>query len=203
MQPAVFIRGRKVTLGPVDPADAEQYSVWVNDPRVRVYLNRPYPQTVEEERRRVEGLIGATDAIGFSIRLREDGRLIGRSAIRGIHSVNRSGVFTIFLGDPATWSGGLGTEATALTMAYALDVLNLNRLELEVFAFNERAVRAYERLGFVREGVRREAKFHDGGFHDAIVMAIVSGDWRAGLRDRVRAYADTPAEGWAEASSPK
>ncbi len=190
MQPATFLLGRKVALGPVDPDDAPLYAAWVNDPRVRPYLNRPWPVTLEEERGRIAGLIGAAGAVGFSVRVREDMRLIGRSAIRGIHPVNRSGVFTIFIGEPEFWSRGFGKEATALTTAYAMDFLNLNRLELEVFAYNERALRCYEGLGFTREGVRREAKFHDGAYHDAIQMAVLRRDWKGALRDRLRAYLD-------------
>lgn len=203
MQTPVFLPGRNILLGPVDAADAPLYARWVNDPRVRPFLNRPVPHTAEEELQRVRSLIGAADAVGFSVRLRQDERLIGRTAIRSIHPVNRSGIFTIFLGDPDIWSRGYGTEATALTTMYALDVLNLHRLELEVFAYNGRAVRTYEKLGFRREGTRREAKFHDGAYHDAILMAIVAGDWTGDLRDRVRAYADLPTDGWPAITGPK
>jgi RimJ/RimL family protein N-acetyltransferase len=202
MQPADFLTGRRISLGPVDADDTPVYSRWVNDPRVRMYLNRPWPVSVEDERQRVLSLIGAPDAVGFSIRLREDNRLVGRSAIRGIHHVNRSGVFTIFIGEPEFWSRGYGTEATALTTTYAMDLLNLNRLELEVFAYNERAVRCYERLGFQREGTRRDAKFHDGEYHDAITMSILAREWKGSLRDRLRAYLDTPAADLS-ATSPK
>jgi len=188
MQPPSFIVGRTILLGPLDAADAPLYTTWVNDPRVRPFLNRPFPITVEEERSRIESLIGSPDAVGFAVRVRRDQALIGRTSIRAIHPVNRSGVFTIFIGEPAYWSKGYGTEATALTLLYAMDVLNLNRLELEVFAYNERAVRSYEKIGFRREGVRREAKYHDGAYHDAIQMAVLAKEWRDGLRDRARAH---------------
>jgi putative acetyltransferase len=48
--------------------------------------------------------------------------------------------------------------------------LNLTRLELEVYADNEPAIRLYERFGFEREGVLRQHAFRDGRFVDAIVM---------------------------------
>jgi diamine N-acetyltransferase len=193
MQPVSFLNGRRVALGPVDPNDAPSYAKWVNDPRVRPYLNRPWPASIEDERQRVQSLIGAPDAVGFSIRAREDHRLIGRSAIRGIHHVNRSGVFTIFIGEPEFWSRGFGTEATALTTIYAMDLLNLNRIELEVFAYNGRALRCYEGLGFQREGARRDAKYHEGEYHDAVIMSILARDWRGALRERLRTYLETPA----------
>jgi RimJ/RimL family protein N-acetyltransferase len=199
MQPPAFLLGRTVSLGPVDPSDAPLYARWVNDGRVRPFLNRPFPVTVDDERRRVESLVGATDAVGFSIRLRQDHALIGRTAIRSIHPVNRSAVFTVFIGPPEHWSRGLGKEATALTTVYAMDVLNLHRLELEVFAYNDRALRCYENLGFIREGARRQAKYHDGAYHDAILMAVTQPDWQAGLRERLREYLDpaAPEELWA------
>jgi RimJ/RimL family protein N-acetyltransferase len=193
MQPASFMTGKRTVLGPVDASDAPAYAAWVNDPRVRPFLNRPWPASVDDERRRVESLIGAPDAVGFSIRIRDDQRLIGRSAIRGIHHVNRCGTFTIFIGDPDCWGRGFGTEATALTTVYAMDLLNLNRLELEVFAYNPRALRCYEKLGFQKEGVRRDAKFHEGGYHDAVVMSILAREWKGPLRDRLRAFLDAPA----------
>ena len=204
MQPPSFLAGTKVSLGPVDSADTPLYARWVNDPSVRPFLNRPFPVSMDDERRRVESLIGAADAVGFSVRVKETSRLIGRAAIRGIHPVNRSGVFTIFIGEPEFRSQGYGREATALSAIYAMDILNLNRLELEVFAYNSRAVRTYEALGFAREGVRREAKFHDGEYHDAILMAILAREWRAGLRERLRAsYLEAPAAEWPVAASSK
>jgi ribosomal protein S18 acetylase RimI-like enzyme len=50
---------------------------------------------------------------------------------------------------------------------------------LGVFAFNERAVRLYERIGFVREGVNREAYYYDYKWHDRILLAILQEEWIA------------------------
>lgn len=190
MQPRYPLIGRSVTLAPLDPADAPVYARWVNSPELKPFLNRPWEITEEEERRRVETLIESADAIGFAVRMKEDGALIGRTAIWNIHSVNRSGLFTIFIGDRSRWSKGLGTEATALTAIYAMDELKLHRLELECFVYNERAVRTYEKLGFRREGLRREAKHHEGRFHDAIQMAILESEWLNGTGTKMRRHLD-------------
>ena len=61
-------------------------------------------------------------------------------------------------------------------------------MELEVFSYNDRALRCYEGLGFTREGVRREARYHDGTYHDALQMSILATEWNAGLRARFRKY---------------
>lgn len=71
---------------------------------------------------------------------------------------------------------GLGTEATRLVVDYVFSQPEVNRVELEVFSFNPRAIAVYERLGFVREGVRRQALRWDDEFVDAIMMSIVRTD---------------------------
>jgi RimJ/RimL family protein N-acetyltransferase len=184
VQPVQLIIGKRIELGPVDLADVPDYTRWVNDPGIQPYLNRPWPVTEHEEAARLRKLIEADDAVGFAIRLRGSRRLIGRCAIWNIHRVNRSGLFTIFIGAADERDKGLGREATALTVTYGMDVLGLNRLELEVFAYNDRAIRLYESLGFVREGVRRQARFHDGAWHDGIQMSILASEWTNGLRAR-------------------
>ena len=60
---------------------------------------------------------------------------------------------------------------------YAFGTLNLNRVELRVFSFNKRAIGVYERVGFVRDGVLRQSQYHDGTYHDDIVMSILREEW--------------------------
>jgi RimJ/RimL family protein N-acetyltransferase len=74
---------------------------------------------------------------------------------------------------------GLGGEAVRLVLAHAFGTVGLHRVELEVYAFNPRAQSVYERAGFVREGVRRDALYWDGEYTDAITMAILAHDWHA------------------------
>jgi RimJ/RimL family protein N-acetyltransferase len=52
-----------------------------------------------------------------------------------------------------------------------------------VFAFNERAIRSYEKAGFQVEGRHREAIVRDGGRHDELTMGILAAEWRARLAD--------------------
>ncbi len=67
-----------------------------------------------------------------------------------------------------------GTEAARLAVDYGLHTLNLHRIELEVYDFNPRARHVYEKIGFVVEGVRRDALLWDGEYHDAILMSILN-----------------------------
>jgi RimJ/RimL family protein N-acetyltransferase len=62
-------------------------------------------------------------------------------------------------------------------LRFAFEQLGMNRVELEVYDFNPRAIRAYEKAGFRRDGVRRQALYRDGAFHDIYLMGIVREDW--------------------------
>lgn len=55
-------------------------------------------------------------------------------------------------------------EATRLVLAHPFETLGLRRVSLEVHDFNPRARRTYDKVGFVQEGVRRDALRFDGGW---------------------------------------
>jgi RimJ/RimL family protein N-acetyltransferase len=85
--------------------------------------------------------------------------------------------FRILIG-PAGQNRGLGTEATRLIVGYGFEHLGLHRISLEVYAFNPRARRAYERVGFRPEGVLRESLRYGDQWIDATVMSILAPEWR-------------------------
>lgn len=106
------------------------------------------------------------------------GDWVGEVVINDWDPDNRSCGFRIALG-PTGRNRGLGTEATHLMVDYVFDQLDdppVNRIALEVYDFNPRAAAVYEKAGFRREGVLRQALLWDGDFHDAIVMSIVRRD---------------------------
>jgi RimJ/RimL family protein N-acetyltransferase len=85
--------------------------------------------------------------------------------------------FALVIGEPDAWGRGYGTEATRLTLAYAFDVLGLYNVYLVVYANNARGIRAYERAGFKRIGVRRGAHKLGRRRYDEIHMDAVADDF--------------------------
>ena len=61
---------------------------------------------------------------------------------------------------------------------HAFGAMGLHRIALFVFEFNERAVRAYKRCGFVIEGRARESIWRDGRWWDELAMSVLESDWR-------------------------
>jgi RimJ/RimL family protein N-acetyltransferase len=98
---------------------------------------------------------------------------IGNTGLHQIDWKNRMAVFGIVLGEKAYWGQGFGTEAARTILRFAFEELNLHRVELEVFDFNPRAIRSYEKVGFRHEGTRREALFRNGRYQDVHLMSIL------------------------------
>lgn len=116
------------------------------------------------------------DRLDYAVLERESGRFIGDLAITDLDADNRSCGFRIAL--LAKEAGrGFGTEATRLIVDH-LFAVGVHRIGLEVFAFNPRARRVYEKVGFVLEGTMRDALLWDGQWVDAELMAILATDPR-------------------------
>ena len=101
------------------------------------------------------------------------------------------------VGDREHQSRGFGSEATRLAARLGFDEFNLNRIELSVFANNERAIRAYEGAGFTLEGRFREVYFRGGRYVDVLRYAILRSEWVAhnGSVDEAPADQVAPASG--------
>lgn len=120
----------------------------------------------------------ADDRLDLAVTDRSTGQWLGEVVISNWDEDNRSCSFRVALSAGAR-DRGIGTESTRLIVDYVFDRITsppVNRIELEVFAFNPRAIAAYERAGFQREGVRRDALLWDGTYVDALVMSIIRSD---------------------------
>ena len=107
-----------------------------------------------------------------------DGEYLGEVVLNDVDPGNESASFRIALAGPHVFGRGYGTEATRLVLDFAFETAKLHRVSLEVFEFNTRARRAYEKCGFVAEGVLRDALLWDGDRHDVIAMSVLAPDWR-------------------------
>ena len=111
---------------------------------------------------------------------------IGGIGLRGIDTANGSAWVSIFVTDASRWGTGVGTDAMNALLDFAFGELRLERVSLEVFDYNPRAIRSYEKAGYRIEVRRRRARFHRGAFHDVISMAILRHEWVA--LDRARSW---------------
>ena len=152
---------------------------WNDDSRmVRLVDVAPAaPRTIESAQLSRIGF--HSNHIGFTLRTLDDDRLIGYINLFDIEWNNGAGQLGMAIGNEADRGKGYGTEALRLMLRYAFTELNLYRLGLDVLAYNERAISAYERVGFRREGAVREAVHHDGQRVDLIFMGILRDEWQS------------------------
>ena len=116
----------------------------------------------------------------FAIHLKNEDEPVGVISLMNVSEVNESAELSIILGDPDDRHQGYGSEAIELLLCYAFEERGLNRIGLSAFDFNEKAIAAYEKLGFAVEGRFRQAIKRRSGFHDAILMSILRSEWQAG-----------------------
>jgi RimJ/RimL family protein N-acetyltransferase len=83
----------------------------------------------------------------------------------------------IFIGDKKYWSLGYGTEAMKLVLKHGFETLNLNRIFLRVYENNPRAIRSYEKAGYVHEGRMRQGHYQDGQYVDVLFMSVLRSEW--------------------------
>jgi RimJ/RimL family protein N-acetyltransferase len=166
-----MLRGSRVALGPLRPEDSEPMFRWIND-RELVQLNAPFkPVDRASHDEWFERIQRRDDVEIFAIRTVEGDRLVGSCQLNAIDREAGSCRLQVRIGEPEGRDRGYGTEAVRLLLRHAFDQLGLDRVELEVFATNRRAIRAYEKAGFGREGVEEGGAVIDGEPIDVVRMA--------------------------------
>jgi RimJ/RimL family protein N-acetyltransferase len=200
------IDGELVVLRRHTRDNLREFLRWYQDPEVsRLTRYQDGPMHPEEIERFFTMRALGPDSLAMGIHVRVSNRLVGSCAFSQLDGDNGSTLFHITIGERDAWGQGYGTEATRLMVDHAFGSLGLHRVGLSVFAFNERAIRAYVRVGFVNEGRSREAIQRDGRWWDEIHMSLLEPDWRA-ARWQARAAADrratvaAPAPGLAAAT---
>lgn len=175
-----MFRGELVQLAAVQREYLPRYVEWLNDWEVTQYLmpGTAVPFSLDDENDWFEQQRKEKDSYVFAILALPDLKLIGNCGLHRVDLKNRSGIFGIFIGDKSYWNKGCGTDATRLLLRFAFEELGLNRVELEVYDFNPRAIRAYEKAGFRQDGVHRQGLYRNGEYHDELIMCILHEEWK-------------------------
>ncbi len=179
-QTSLFI-GKLVRLAAILPEDNATFAKWSqNDTYLRLLDDDPARPLSPEGFASFEGsYINAPNLFGFRLRTLAEDKLIGFIVLGDIKWPNQTALLGMGIGDPDCWGKGYGSDALQLILAYAFRELNLYRVGLTVISYNTRAIRAYEKAGFVREGVQRGMIHRDGERHDLLVYGILCHEWAA------------------------
>ncbi len=149
------------------------------------------PFSVEKVTEMIERDRSDAKLFRFAIRTVAEGELIGFCGINDIEWSNGVGWLGIGIPDPDHWGKGYGREAMSLLLRFGFHELNLHRIALGVFSYNDRAIGLYKSLGFVHEGTERESLQRDGARYDMLIFGLLRSEWEAGQGRQTGRQLDT------------
>jgi RimJ/RimL family protein N-acetyltransferase len=167
-----MIAGEHVILRAFERDDADRCYRWMNDPNIVRTLKTRYPIAFQNEVEWLERAMNPTaNDRHFAIERKDDRTHVGNASIHDIDWVSRTGWFGLFLGEPAAWNRGFGSDAIQTLARFAFDEMNLVKLRINVFDYNERARHILLGQGFVQEGKLQRDFYRDGEYHDIVILS--------------------------------
>lgn len=175
-------QGEHVRLTAFSKADAGAMSRWYEDAGFLRLADATHarPRNPDEIEKWFEEWQKSETQVTFAVRLLADDSLIALAGLEGILWAHGVAWLGIGIGNREQWGQGYGLEAIELLLRYGFHELNLHRIQLSVFQYNERAIALYEKLGFLREGVYREFMQRDGKRYDMYLYGLLRREWEAG-----------------------
>jgi RimJ/RimL family protein N-acetyltransferase len=177
-----ILKGDLVRLAAFDPEElGKAYAIWNRDSEFKRLLDtsarlHSAKSTVDFFKKMIEE--AKPENHFFSIRSLDDNRLLGDIGLDVVNNwIGRNAFVGIGIGDRNDWGKGYGTDAMKIMLRFAFTEVNLNRVILNVFEYNPRAIRSYEKAGFKHEGRMRGALLKDGKRWDMLYMGILREEW--------------------------
>ena len=175
-----MLEGKITNLRPLAAGDVERAYTWINDREVTVNLAARYPFSRKDEVRWLEEGPANSFEDGLRVAIEtKDGVHIGNMDLTEVKPEDRKASLGIMIGEKEYWDGGYGTDAIITILKFGFHEMNLNRIWLHVFEFNDRARACYVKCGFQEEGRLRQHYYAKGRYWDSIVMAILRNEFDA------------------------
>ena len=181
-----LLRGQLTYLRPHERSEIPLFVRWFNDQETSHFLSMRSPMSQASEEQWFEHMLEAQGktAYNFTICLLEDDRPIGTIALMDVDHVDGNAAVGISIGEKELWGQGYGTDAMNALLDFGFGQIRMERIWLEVYDYNARGMRSYEKCGFVLEGTLRHAIFREGSFRDVHIMSILHHEWLAQERQR-------------------
>nr|WP_281372084.1 GNAT family protein [Modestobacter versicolor] len=161
---------------PLTVAVLEEYLAFLHEPEGRRLTGTHATFTRDQVVGYLDSRAEQVDRADWAALRISDGAFLGEAVVNDLDPENESASYRIALAGPSVFGQGFGTEVTRLVVDHVFAATGLHRLGLEVFAFNARARRVYEKCGFQVEGRLRDALLWDGERHDVLVMSVLRTD---------------------------
>ena len=170
-----IVRG-DLRLRRAEPADVDFLAALASDEEIHPFVAAISPRTHDQLLPEVQRSLEEPDAYGRLVVEVSDGGLwhvAGALAYEAFNRRSRIASLHAVMIAPAFRGRGLAEQAARLATRYLIRERGYHRVQLEVYGFNERAQRVFERAGFVREGVRRRAYWRHDEWQDGVLFGIL------------------------------
>lgn len=169
-----MLKGNGITLRPIIKEDLIQFNIWRNQIEIKnLALMHPFPIAADADELWYQKI--STDfsnkTIFFTI-VDQQNTPIGYTFLASVNWTNRTAYFGIIIGEKFQQGKGNGKEATELILSYSFNILNLNKIILEVSKDNEKAINLYKKLNFIQEGHLKNQTYINGAYSDVLIFSI-------------------------------
>ena len=177
-----ILKGELVRLSAVDPEEfSKAFTHWrrdsefmrlIDSSEVVLRSQKDSQKWIEKELEDQE-----VNQYMFTIRTLAEDKLLGDIGLSVVNWMSRDAFVGLGIGERDFWGRGYGTDVMKVILRYTFTEINLRRVTLSVFEYNPRAVRSYEKAGFVHEGRMRQFLNREGKRWDMLFMGILRDEW--------------------------
>lgn len=168
------IQGETVYLEPIKRKDSELIVNWRNKDFVRKNFLYQELFTIEGHEHWLDTQVNTGKVLQWIIYDKRNQKPIGSVYLRDIHREYEKAEYGIFIGEESALGKGFGTETAKLVVQYAFEQEKLHKVMLRVLAQNERAMKSYEKAGFVQEAYLKDEVKIESHYYDIIFMAQIN-----------------------------
>jgi hypothetical protein len=180
-----MLKGKMVGLIAVEKEDLKQLMDWRNNPEFRKHFREYRELNMEMQARWFDRKVIEDPAtMMFSIRRLEDNELIGCTGFVYINWVHRHADLSLYIG----WKGsyidtkGYAEDTCKIMLDYGFGELNLNKIWTEIYSFDKKKKKLYDKFGFKTDGVLRQNYFYEGRYWDSYILSKLASEWRKKFR---------------------
>ncbi len=187
----VLIKGKYIHLEPLDPALHAAPMFEFFEPRVTTFLgpSSSIPiESVEAMQAHLEQQKTRPGCVHWAVRIIKTGAVAGRVLFADVQVANAClEIGTVLM--PAFWGGFANAESKLLLLTRAFELLGANRVQFTVDSENSRSMAALQKIGAIKEGLRRQCRIRsDGSVRDHLVFSVIKSEWamvKANLEARI------------------
>lgn len=174
----MILKGRIVTLRPIEEEDIEFIRNMINDPYIESRIvGWAYAISKRDQAEWYKSFRNNDSHIRFIIETEKEGA-VGLTGLANIDWKNGSAMGGgIRIANDANRSKGIATDSYMTLLRYAFEELRLNRVSVSALDFNIQSLRFLEKVGFKPEGTAKQAIYKNGKYHNLIYMGILKSEY--------------------------